>query len=237
MRYFFHEDRRIEVTITDEELSFKLHNHASHYVIAHVLRGMVAVDYIDERVDYTEGDTYLLFPMQPHQTVIAANTILLSVSLERTLTDDKDAGELREKVSDLLMRIPVSEDCANALLPSVEVLYDCLTGMRSSAEGEISVIAERMIRDPEDEYNLSTIAEDSHVSKFHFTRKFKQSVGISLHQFLIQNRIRKAQKMIAEGSPIADVAQNTGFYDQSHFDKYFRSIVGVSPREYQESLR
>ncbi|MBR4325518.1 MAG: helix-turn-helix domain-containing protein, partial [Bacteroidales bacterium] len=68
-------------------------------------------------------------------------------------------------------------------------------------------------------------------------RKFKSKIGITPHQFLIQVRVRNAQKDIAAGGRLIDAAIDNGFYDSSHFDKCFQKIVGIPPSEYSKKTR
>lgn len=56
--------------------------------------------------------------------------------------------------------------------------------------------------------------------------------GMMPHQFCIQNRIRKSQGLLDGEKTISRIAAEMGFYDQSHFDKVFQRIVGISPSEY-----
>ncbi len=60
--------------------------------------------------------------------------------------------------------------------------------------------------------------------------------GLTPHKFQIQCRIRKAQKLLLNGENIVNVSVAVGFYDQSHFDKYFRKIVGMTPKDYIKSV-
>ena len=71
--------------------------------------------------------------------------------------------------------------------------------------------------------------------KYHFIRSFKAEVGLTPHQFQIQNRIRKAQRLIHETNTITEVALTTGFCDQSHFIKQFEKYVGLPPLTYKSS--
>ena len=57
------------------------------------------------------------------------------------------------------------------------------------------------------------------------------------HQFCIQNRIRKSQSLLDGEKTISRIAAEMGFYDQSHFDKAFHRIVGISPSEYIRSKK
>jgi len=63
-------------------------------------------------------------------------------------------------------------------------------------------------------------------------RAFKAATGVTPHQQLIQIRIARARARLARGEPIAAVAADSGFYDQSHFHRHFKAIVGVTPGEY-----
>ena len=61
------------------------------------------------------------------------------------------------------------------------------------------------------------MAKNALLSKYHFIRNFKAEVGLTPHQFQIQNRIRKAQRLIHKTDTITEVALATGFCNQSHF--------------------
>lgn len=72
----------------------------------------------------------------------------------------------------------------------------------------------------------------------YFTRMFKKAVGTSPHQYLMNVRINKARTLLADGKySIAEVAQQSGFYDQSHFAHSFRRIMQQTPTQYLRSLR
>lgn len=96
----------------------------------------------------------------------------------------------------------------------------------------IKILADKIIDHPEQELPIETLATHIFVSKYYLIRKFKSSIGMTPHQFCIQNRIRKSQRMLDKDKTISGIATEMGFYDQSHFDKAFRRIVGISPSEY-----
>jgi transcriptional regulator GlxA family with amidase domain len=92
-------------------------------------------------------------------------------------------------------------------------------------------------RQPDATSAMRQWAKAAGISQDQLIRRFKREVGLTPHRFLLQNRIRKAQRLIERGMHIADVAQAAGFYDQSHFDKRFRYLVGLAPREYRKAVR
>ena len=63
-------------------------------------------------------------------------------------------------------------------------------------------------------------------------RVFRKAVGLPPHAYLVQVRVTQAKRLLAMGIPIADVAVETGFTDQSHLHRHFKRIVGVTPGKY-----
>jgi AraC family transcriptional regulator len=82
-----------------------------------------------------------------------------------------------------------------------------------------------------EELSLTHLAELLNLSAFHFARLFKNSLGLSPHQYVLQNRVERAKKLITVcDSNLTDIALQVGFYDQTHFGKAFKRTVGVSPK-------
>ncbi|KAB8332167.1 helix-turn-helix transcriptional regulator [Scytonema tolypothrichoides VB-61278] len=83
-----------------------------------------------------------------------------------------------------------------------------------------------------EELSLTHLAELLNLSAFHFARLFKNSLGLSPHQYVLQNRVERAKKLItvSAGSNLTDIGLQVGFYDQTHFGKAFKRTVGVSPK-------
>lgn len=78
--------------------------------------------------------------------------------------------------------------------------------------------------------SLKEIAAQCGLSTSHFSRAFKETVGIAPHQWLIRRRIEVAKALLKVPSlSLAEVALKCGFADQSHFTRVFTRIVGISP--------
>jgi AraC-like DNA-binding protein len=84
--------------------------------------------------------------------------------------------------------------------------------------------------------SLDQLAEQVHLSPFHFLRVFKEAFGLPPHAYLTQARVLRAKQLLSVGNPIAQVAQDVGFVDQSHLNKHFKRIVGVTPRQYADAM-
>jgi len=83
-----------------------------------------------------------------------------------------------------------------------------------------------------DDVSLDDIAGEVGLSPYHLSRVFKQQTGLPPHKYLIQVRVHRAKDLLNAGMPIADVALEVGFADQSHLTKWFKRVVGVPPGQF-----
>jgi AraC-like DNA-binding protein len=79
---------------------------------------------------------------------------------------------------------------------------------------------------------LAQLAEVAGLIPFHLTRVFARDTGMPPHAFLNQVRIARAKALLRTRVPIARVAAETGFADQSHLTRAFKQVVRVSPGAY-----
>jgi AraC family transcriptional regulator len=83
---------------------------------------------------------------------------------------------------------------------------------------------------------LDEIAAIAQLSLYHFIRLFKQSLGITPYQYILQHRIEKAKYLLTHSElNIAEIAAQTGFCDQSHFTRHFKRMTGVTPKQVMET--
>lgn len=82
--------------------------------------------------------------------------------------------------------------------------------------------------------HLDDLAAVARISKFHLVRLFGEALGITPHRYQMLLRVSHAQAMLRGGDRIGEVARRVGFCDQSHFNRYFRFLVGVTPGQYQQ---
>ena len=80
--------------------------------------------------------------------------------------------------------------------------------------------------------SLEELADRAGLSRFHLVRAFRRHAGMPPHAFQTALRINAAKDLLRQGMGVQRVAQETGFFDQSHFAAAFRERCGVRPRDY-----
>jgi AraC family transcriptional regulator len=74
------------------------------------------------------------------------------------------------------------------------------------------------------------------MSPHYFSMLFKQTTGITPHQYVIRCRIERAKYLMAQTKlPLAEIAIQVGFVDQSHLHRHFKRCVGVTPKNYRKT--
>jgi AraC family transcriptional regulator len=84
---------------------------------------------------------------------------------------------------------------------------------------------------------LAELADQVSLSPHYFSMRFKHTLGLSPHRYVLRERIDEAQRLLAAGRmSISEVAFSLGFSDQSHFSQAFRKATGTTPKRYQSTL-
>ena len=115
------------------------------------------------------------------------------------------------------------------------VAEDCARDYESTV-ARLDELQKSILENPENIYLIEQMAHDACISPFHMIREFKKAFGLTPHQFQMQCKVRKAQKLLEE-RPAAEVTFDAGFYDQSHMDRCFKKVVGLSPKEYKKAVK
>lgn len=82
--------------------------------------------------------------------------------------------------------------------------------------------------------SLEALAEQTGFSTYHFARLFRQTTGESPHQFVLRQRVERAQQLLKERNlPLVHIAFESGFASQSHLTQVFKRYLGLTPRAYR----
>jgi AraC family transcriptional regulator len=89
----------------------------------------------------------------------------------------------------------------------------------------------------DDDLSLTVLADVACLSPYHFSRSFKQATGVGPQHYVIQSRLERAKRLLRQThQPLALIAQEAGFADQSHLTQMFRREMGVTPGRFRAAL-
>ncbi len=88
----------------------------------------------------------------------------------------------------------------------------------------------------ENDLSIDTIASEFFISKYYLMRKFKNQIGSSIHNYVVQKRLILARSLISDGLSMSSVCSRCGFNDYSSFVRAFKRVYGVSPSNYNPTI-
>lgn len=86
-----------------------------------------------------------------------------------------------------------------------------------------------------DRVSLATLAELAGTSRYQVIRQFRRRFGLTPHALQLDMRIRQARTLLQRGASTVHAALDTGFADQSHFHRAFKSRVAATPLQYRRA--
>ena len=86
-----------------------------------------------------------------------------------------------------------------------------------------------------DDCSLHRLSEMFGISPYHLSRQFTLTCGMTLHQYLLMNRVAYARRLLQQGEAPSSVAQSCGFGDYSSFLRAFTRLTGQSPSQWKRT--
>lgn len=84
---------------------------------------------------------------------------------------------------------------------------------------------------------LDDLAQDIHMSKYHFCRLFHRSTGATFLEYLYNIRLTKVHKMLLSTNlTLGEIATKTGFSSTAHLTRVFKATYGCSPRTFRKCI-
>ena len=192
----------------DWNKTYPPHTHTRHLTVGYIEDGKMCMVLNGRKKIYNKGDRFQIPPDIVHQIMPVDN----------------------QTYSMVVLCIKVKEIFFDA---------NCESKNKNTYK-ELSIrlkeLRDTILENPENLYLIDEMAKDSNISPFYMIRQFKKAFGLTPHQFQIQCKVRKAQKLLEEQS-VSETTYDAGFCDQSHLDKSFQKLVGLTPKEYKKVLK
>ena len=133
-----------------------------------------------------------------------------ATELQERLADANHAND-RHVIAQQLLASRLSEQPATT--PEIHYALNRLRATRGSA-------------------SIETLATEIGWSRRHLASRFRQATGLPPKALARLIRIEHAAQRVRAGTPLADIAYESGYADQSHFNRDFRELVGCTPTQF-----
>ena len=146
------------------------------------------------------------------------------------------ALENPERVNQLFI-----EHVARALRAHLTATYGDKVPRRETNRGGLAAsqarrASELLLAHVDGGIGLDELAAACGLSRSHFARAFKVTMGMPPHRWLLERRIEQAKDLLRNSKlTLAEIAERCGFADQSHFTRAFANAIGAAPGEWRRS--
>lgn len=235
---FYRKDNNIELIYCDNSaICYSTHTHIADYTLGLVIEGEIDIEQNQQHNICDFGNIFVIPPDIPHSLSLKSKTYsLLSICLKKDYILSNDINDVTSHINFLLECFAkenfISTEQIYKLNDAIEVLFFNVIRVKASDIDEISYARLLLESMPENPFPIQKLSEQVFISPYHLIRSFKKKIGLTPHKFQMQNKIRKAQYLLLHNNSITEVALATGFCDQSHFNKWFQKIVGLTPTEF-----
>ena len=167
---------------------------------------------------------------------------LLSVMSRATIKAGADTEEIIWFSSDCIKKILNAEDVEQLTTWVCEAFHRFINYSFTFRKIRMSDSVYKAIEYIRENYAnplaLEEIAQRTHLSKAHLSRLFKSETGLTLSDYAKKMRLDKSRRLLGETQlPLAEIAAQCGFSDQSYFTKVFRAATGLTPGRYRANAR
>jgi AraC family transcriptional regulator len=149
--------------------------------------------------------------------------------IERLLRSEDPPDKLYAETLGLLVVMELRKFCASKALTGTP-------GSGGLSERQIRLVLDYIQSNLHQEISLSDLAALAGQSRFHFSRAFKKSLGVSPLRHVRTLRIEAARDLLKLGGTIAEVAGTVGFKGATQFTRAFLAMTSMTPSEYRRSL-
>jgi AraC-like DNA-binding protein len=104
----------------------------------------------------------------------------------------------------------------------------------SEVSREIQAACDYIKNNHTETITLAGLSEVTGLNKYTLLRNFTMQRGITPYQYLSTIRVNKAKRLLEAGVPPMETAMQSGFTDQSHFTRFFKNFIGLTPKLYQD---
>ncbi|RSK32532.1 AraC family transcriptional regulator [Hymenobacter metallilatus] len=188
------------------------------------------VDLLNEEYPRAEASLPWQLDMQDHAHF--QNTPELTSALERLVQLSRDTG----RVKDVLAGFTIQEMLVRLMQTQArQLLFH--NYQQHATSHRFAAVVQYIKQHLTEQITVEKLAELACMSKATFFRVFKRELGLTPVEFIIQERLQEAKRMLRNPlSKVADVCFRAGFNNTAYFQKLFKQYEGITPGMYKRQL-
>jgi len=160
-----------------------------------------------------------------HDPLVSQMALTIANQIDHGVLDTTLADALSTALAVRIVRHYV-DPSAIELVPSSGLSRERLQRVRDYIEAHLG-----------DRLSLTDLAGVACLSPFHFSRSFKLALGVGPQRYIMQRRLERAKTLMRRtNQPLARIALEAGFSDQSHLSSVFRRQTGASPGRFRAAM-
>ncbi len=233
----------LDIEIFEGEISkheYPWHFHDSYTFII-IEKGSILYELKDKSIQIGEAEILIIEPFKVHRNIISQTTIYKAFFIpnEYFLREEKNLVVTQKvnnpntayQIKNLLYKI--NQNYSRSQLE--DLMIEIGESINQPQTTYLSENPDNLNSIPELNHDLTIeeLAKEANLSKFHFQRKFKKEFGLTIGQLKQQEKTIMAKNLLEKGKLSADVANELGFFDQSHFIKYFKKMWATTPKNFK----
>lgn len=190
---------------------------------------------------HVQGDTDLLLERLrgevtdvcdlPHLIAWPGDRVMASLALE-ILQLDITTPVFRILARSLTLRLFAR--CITRLTEDSTKKADRSVRLRAEDIKQLEVVRAVLDADLHHSHTLGELSRRAGINRRKLTEGFRSLFGTSVGEYAIKQRMRRAKRLLLEGLPVGNVAEQVGYLDQGSFSRAFKRVVGVNPRNFTQ---
>lgn len=205
---------------------------------SYAINELSAENYMYPSIIFEQSESYSDAMYHMYYDVVCAASEMCLIAIQNGLPD-MVAYDIRDNYMvefDRAMSLPDLYDLLHGMAHefAVRVRYSRFGGIHSARLNAMMTYIEKHLKE---KITLEDVAETAQLSRNYASTVFREELGMTMNEFIMQERVAEAKRLLADDSlQISDIAEQLQFCSQSYFTKCFTRVTGNTPNEYRTNV-
>lgn len=245
------------ITIENQTTSFPKHFHET-FCISLIHKGIEQIDFENHSLFTETGNISITNPYEVHSNpliddnpFLKFDTIYIPNEIMKFVLKGKNIKFINrqissKKVNKLFLKLKLALDSKDdkKIERDLSHFAEALLNYSQENEGEYSgldfnnyhLIKNYVEKNIYEKFSLEELSKIVNINKFGFSKRFKTLTGMTPMNYVLMKKIFSSKTLIKSNYELTEVAYRYNFTDMAHYSKTFKRFIGISPKNYQESI-